>query len=69
LNLKELIDKKKTTMYKLAKETNLGQSTINEIVNGKRKSIRLETAAKIADFLNVDLRVVKDCIGGDNNGD
>lgn len=52
MTLKKLLAEKDITMYKLAKDTGLGQSTINEIVNGKRKSIKLDTAIKIAAVLD-----------------
>jgi transcriptional regulator with XRE-family HTH domain len=65
ITLKELAKAKKTTMYRIAKDSKLGQSTINEIFNGKRKKIQLSTATKIAKALGVDVETVNKCIGGD----
>ncbi len=49
-------------MYRLAKEAKVGQGTINEIANGKRKSIKLDTATKISKVLNVDIETIDKCI-------
>lgn len=65
MGLKELIKNKGTTMYKLAKDTGLGQGTICEIANGKRKCIKLDTAMKISKVLNEKVEVIYKCIEGD----
>lgn len=62
MNFKDLLSSKKMTMYKLAKEANLGQGTINEIANNKRKSIKLDTATKISKVLDVDIETIVKCI-------
>ncbi|WP_291563618.1 MULTISPECIES: helix-turn-helix domain-containing protein [unclassified Clostridium] len=67
MNLKELIEEKGMTMYRVAKEGNIGQSTVNEIANGKREHIELGTAVKIAKVLNVDVEEIYKCIGGKLN--
>jgi transcriptional regulator with XRE-family HTH domain len=58
MKLKELIKNKGTTMYQLAKDTGLGQGTICEIANGKRKHIQLETAMKISKALGERVEVI-----------
>jgi transcriptional regulator with XRE-family HTH domain len=68
MNFKDLLKSKGFTMYKLAKKTELGQCTINQIANGKRKSIKLPTAVKIAKALNVDIETVNRSIGSEFNG-
>lgn len=67
MNIKEILIKKKITMYRLAKATGLGQSTICEIVNGKRKHIKLETAMKISSELGIGIEAFYEYIGGNSN--
>jgi transcriptional regulator with XRE-family HTH domain len=62
MTFKELLTSKGFTMYKLAKKANVGQGTINEIANCKRKAIKLDTAVKIATALNVDIETVNHAI-------
>lgn len=64
MSLGELIKNKGLTNYKVAKKAGIGQSTIHEIVNGNRKEIRLSTAKKIADVLDVTTEKIYECIGG-----
>lgn len=64
MTFKELLKEKKVTMYEVAKVGGIGQSTVNEIANGKRKHIKLETAIKISNVLNVDVKEIYKCIGG-----
>lgn len=68
MNFKDLLTSKKITMYGLAKKANIGQGTVNEIANGKRKSITLPTAVKIAAALEVDIETVNKCIGSEGDG-
>jgi len=65
MTFKELLKEKKVTMYEVAKVGGIGQSTVNEIANGKRKHIKLETAIKIANVLNVDVEKIYSCIRGE----
>ncbi|MBU3107182.1 helix-turn-helix domain-containing protein [Clostridium gasigenes] len=67
MTFKELLKEKNITMYRLAKQTKLGQGTINEIANGKRKDIQLDTGIKIANILGVDAQLINDCIRGTLN--
>lgn len=53
--IQELLDKKGWTKYRLAKESNLGQSTIHEIMSGKKKSPTSNTLHKIATALGVSI--------------
>ena len=46
------------SMEKLSKAANVGISTISEIENGKRQSLRSETIEKIAASLNVSVNVL-----------
>lgn len=65
MTLKELAEKKGKSMYRIAKDSNLGQCTVNDIFNGRRKTIHLRTANKIAKELGIDVETVNKCIGGD----
>lgn len=54
---KDLIEKymneKGWTKYRLAKESNIGQSTLSEILSGKKKNPSINTLQKIANALEV----------------
>lgn len=56
MSFKEMLEKKEKTMFQIAKETGLGVATVHEIVTGKRKGVRVETALKISDALGIDIR-------------
>lgn len=43
------------TEYAIAKASGVNQSVVNRFVNGER-GISLETAAKLCDYLDLDLR-------------
>src|SRR3712207_1699941 len=53
--LKNLMLKRGWTKYRLAKEANLGQSTVHEIISGKKKTPTSTTLSKLADALNVSV--------------
>lgn len=55
MNLQEMIKRKGLTNYRVAKNSNIGQATISELVSGKRKEPRYSTAKKIAEVLEVDV--------------
>lgn len=61
-NLKNILNKKNITPYKLAKISKLGQATINEIYHDKREP-KISTAMKISKALNVS---IEDIFGGNN---
>lgn len=67
MSLKKILEKKGMTMYRVAKDGKIGQGTVNEIVNGKRKHIKLDTAIKMAEVLDVDVEEIYRCIGGKIN--
>ncbi|MDF2884163.1 MAG: transcriptional regulator [Clostridiaceae bacterium] len=52
-NIKFYMNKKGWTKYKLAKEAGIGQSTLSEILSGKKKNPSINSLQKIADALNV----------------
>ncbi|WP_294167830.1 helix-turn-helix domain-containing protein [uncultured Clostridium sp.] len=57
-NIKKERLKAGLSMEKLSKAANVGISTISEIENGKRQSLRSETIEKIAASLNVSVNVL-----------
>ena len=57
-NIKKERLKAGLSMEKLSKAANVGISTISEIENGKRQSLRSETIEKIATSLNVSVNIL-----------
>ncbi|AGH27922.1 helix-turn-helix domain-containing protein [Clostridium perfringens] len=51
--IQNLMDSKGWTKYRLAKEAGLGQSTVHEIMSGKKKSPNAKTLQKLATALGV----------------
>lgn len=54
----ELLQSKGWSNYRLAKESGLGNSTINEIVSGKKKTPNADTLYKIASALGVPIDIL-----------
>ena len=54
--LKDAIRKSGKTHYRIAKDAEIGAGQIDCFVNGTRPNIRLLTAAKIAEALNLELK-------------
>lgn len=59
-NVENLMNKKGWTKYRLAKEANLGQSTVHEIMSGKKKTPTSTTLQKLADALGVTVNAFFD---------
>lgn len=55
MNFKELISSKGFTMYKLAKQSKLGKSTISEIANKNRENPNMSTLISISKTLNISI--------------
>ncbi|MBU3208583.1 helix-turn-helix transcriptional regulator [Clostridium algidicarnis] len=53
INIKRIREKKGISAYRLAKDANVGASTISQIESGKRQSLNSVTAEKIANVLEV----------------
>ncbi len=51
-NIKEILNKKNMSMYKLAKESNVSISYVWEIVQGRKKNPSVATIKKIAIVLD-----------------
>ncbi|BFH16940.1 helix-turn-helix transcriptional regulator [Paenibacillus melissococcoides] len=53
--IEKLMDQRKMTKYRLAKESGLPQSTITSIMSGRIKNPSIESLTKIADALDVPI--------------
>lgn len=54
LKLKDIMDKKGITMYKMSKDTGIAQSTLSKIYNQKTTRIDFDTLDKICEYLNCE---------------
>lgn len=59
-NVEKILKSKGWTNYKLAKEAGLGQSTVHEIMNGKKKTPNSTTLQKMATALGVSVNTFFD---------
>lgn len=59
-NVEKLMQAKGWTKYRLAKESGLGQSTVHEILSGKKKTPNASTLQKMAMALDVTVDVFFD---------
>lgn len=59
-NVEKIMKSKGWTNYKLAKEAGLGQSTVHEIMNGKKKTPNSTTLQKMAAALEVSVNAFFD---------
>ncbi len=48
--------RKRLTVYRIAKDTGLNQSGINQFFRGDRDELRLSTAEVLLDYLDFELR-------------
>lgn len=53
--LKSILNKRGWTNYRLAKEAGIGQTTVHDILGGKKVTPNAKTLAKIADVLGVSI--------------
>lgn len=54
-NIKHFRKAKGISAYRLAKESNVGGSTISQIENGQRQTLNSDTLVKIAEVLNISV--------------
>lgn len=59
-NIESLMNENGWTKYRLAKEANLGQSTVHEILSGKKKTPSAVTLQKLAKALGVSVNAFFD---------
>ncbi|MBY6800160.1 helix-turn-helix transcriptional regulator [Clostridium botulinum] len=55
--LKEILDAKRMSVYRLAKKADIGQATAHELVHGTREPL-VSTARKIASVLNCSIEEI-----------
>lgn len=64
LNIKRIREEKGISAYRLAKDANVGASTISQIESGKRQSLNSTTIEKVANVLGVG---VEELMATENN--
>lgn len=62
MTLQELAESKGLSLYQLAVKAEIGSATIYEVISGRRNSIRLDTAEKLAKALDVEIDVINSSI-------
>lgn len=60
LEVKEQLENKGMTIYRLSKETGIIEQTLYSIFNGNTSSPTLDNAVKIAKVLDIDLNKLKE---------
>lgn len=55
MKLKKYLENKNLTNYQVCKKAEVGQSTLSQFINGKRKNVSFDTACKISDALGIKL--------------
>lgn len=58
--VKEQLENKGMTIYRLSKETGIFEQTLHSMLNGSTSSPRLDNAVKIAKVLDIDLNNLKE---------
>ncbi len=64
MSLKEYLDERNLTNSEVCKKASIGESTLSQFLNGKRK-IKLDTACKISDALEISLDQFRELIKED----
>nr|WP_244990453.1 helix-turn-helix transcriptional regulator [Clostridium algidicarnis] len=60
--MQQMIKQKGFTNYSLAKKAQIGQSTVCELVSGKRKEPRASTVIKISNALGIEIEKIYQAI-------
>ena len=60
LEVKEQLENKGMTIYRLSKETGIFEQTLHSMLNGNTSSPKLDNAVKIAKVLEIDLNKLKE---------
>ena len=60
LEVKEQLERKGMTFYRLSKETGIFEQTLHSMFNGNTSSPKLDNAVKIAKILDIDLNKLKE---------
>ena len=65
--VKEQLENKGMTIYRLSKETGIFEQTLHSVLNGNTSSPKLDNAVKIAKVLDIDLNKLKEGDINDRN--
>ena len=65
--VKEQLENKGMTIYRLSKETGIFEQTLHSMFNGNTSSPKLDNAVKIAKVLDIDLNKLKEGDINDRN--
>lgn len=57
--VKERLENKGMTIYRLSKETGIFEQTLHSMISGNTSSPKLDNAVKIAKILDIDLNKLK----------
>ena len=60
IELKEQLENKGMTIYRLSKETEIFEQTLHSMLSGNTSSPKLDNAVKIAKVLDIDLNKLKE---------
>lgn len=60
LEVREQLENKGMTIYRLSKETGVFEQTLHSMLNGNTSSPKLDNAVKIAKVLDIDLNKLKE---------
>ena len=58
--VKDQLENKGMTIYRLSKETGIFEQTLHAMLNGNTSSPKLDNAVKIAKVLDIDLNKLKE---------
>lgn len=58
--VKDQLENKGMTIYRLSKETGIFEQTLHSMLNGNTSSPKLDNAVKIAKILDIDLNNLKE---------
>lgn len=58
--VKERLENKGMTIYRLSKETGIFEQTLHSMISGNTSSPKLDNAVKIAKVLDIDLNKLKE---------
>ena len=58
--IEKLCKERKITYYRLAKNSGLNTSTLNSILNGDSKNIKVDTVKKICTGFNISIKIFFD---------
>ena len=57
--LRQVVEQRQLSVYRIAKDTGLNQSGLNQFFNGTKDDLRLSTVQVLFDYLGLELRQKK----------